>query len=94
MAKQVKVRLLCNRTGADYQQHYGEIVPVSIAEARRLLADGNGELLKGESLPDEELDETSAGEQGHAVRETTAPAAGDEATAPAAKAKPKRARKR
>lgn len=54
MAKHVKVRLLCNRTSGDTQQSYGEEVPMSPAEARRHIADGIGELVKGQTLPDED----------------------------------------
>lgn len=94
MAKTVNVRLLCNRTGADKQDHYGEIVQVSLAEARRLIADGTGELAKGATLPDQDdVDET--GDPGDVDQQTATAAAGDEtANSAAAAAKPKRSRKR
>ena len=48
----VKVKLLCNRTGDDFQQSYGQVVSMSPAEARRHLADGLAELVAGEQLPE------------------------------------------
>lgn len=56
MAKTVQVRLLCNRTHGDRQESYGEIVAMDVAEARRHVADGIGELAEGQTLPDQEPD--------------------------------------
>lgn len=70
----VKIKLLESRVGTNFSQPCGSIIQVDAAEARRMIAAKQGELVPGEKLPEEE----------------TIPAGGETTSAPGETAKPEK----